>query len=244
MVGSGDWHIGSQYTDYEMWYEHMSMIRETPGVFMVAVGDERDNFVLPKYTAGLFEGVANPDQQAEFVRIWLKRLDDEGKILARAGGNHDHFTWLQSGIDLEGLWYREMKSPLFRNGGFLHLQLNGINYDGFLHHGGSLFNSNFNPNHASRRAFEFMGPYDFSFVGHKHVAETAHSYRWTDQYQKDVVMVRTGTYKTEDQYARAKQLGRGHKGGTTLVLCTVEKRMIPFLKIEDAIDVMEALNKQ
>ena len=243
ILNTGDWHIGSERCDYEAWHRDMSYVKETDGLFMNILGDERDNFVTPKFMRGADEHVISPQQQAEFIEYVLRDLDGVGKIMARTGGNHDHWTWLQSGIELEDFWYKEMKSPLFRNGGFLHLELNGTKYEFYLHHGLTIFNSNFNPNHATKRAFEFQGPFDVGAMGHSHVAEIAHGYRWTDSHQKDYVQMRTGTYKIDDQYARSRQLGRGQPAGATVLLNTVERRMIPFLKLEDAVSVLKGLNR-
>lgn len=239
---TGDWHIGSERTDYTLWNAHQTMVYDTDGLYECIVGDERDNFVIPKYATGRDEHLINPHQQAEYVEWHLKRMDDAGKVLARTGGNHDGWTWMMSGIHLEHYWYREMQSPLLENGGFLHLFLNGVPYDFYLHHGITLFNSNFNPNHATKRAFEFQGPYDAAALGHHHTAEVAHGYRWNDSFQKDYVQFRVGTYKLDDQYARSKQLGRGQLPGATLLLNTVERRMIPLLRLDDAVQILEALN--
>jgi hypothetical protein len=241
---TGDWHIGSERTDYQLWDKHQRMVYETDGLYECIVGDERDNFVIPKYVTGRDEHLINPHQQAEYVEWHLKRMDKKGKILARTGGNHDGWTWMMSGIHLEHYWYREMKSPLMENGGFLHLFLNDMEYTIYLHHGISLFNSNFNPNHATKRAFEFQGPFDAAALGHHHTAEIAHGYRWNDSYQKDYVQFRVGTYKLDDQYARSKQLGKGQPPGVTLLLNTKERKMIPLLKLDEAIDTMEGLNEK
>jgi hypothetical protein len=239
---TGDWHIGSERTDYVLWDKHQHIVLETPGVFECIVGDERDNFVIPKHATGRDEHLINPHQQAEFIAWHLRRLEAEGKLLARTGGNHDGWTWMMSGIHLEQIWYRELKSPLLENGGFVHINVNDTLYDFYLHHGLSLFNSNFNPNHATRRAFEFQGPFDVGAMGHTHVSEIAHGYKWNDEYQKEIVMMRTGTYKLDDQFARSKQLGRGQLPGATVLLNSQEKKMMPFAKLEDAVTVMEALN--
>jgi hypothetical protein len=206
------------------------------------VGDERDNFVIPKFASARDEHVLTPQQQAEYVKWHLKRLDEKGKILARTTGNHESWTWSFSGIHLEHFWHHEMQSPLLENGGFMHLNINETPYEFYLHHGISLFNSNFNPNHATKRAYEFQGPFDVGALGHHHTAEVAHGYRWSDQYQKDYVQFRVGTYKLDDQYARSKQLGRGQPPGATVLLSSVERHMIPLIKLEDAVDVLEALN--
>jgi len=240
---TGDWHIGSDKTDYETWDRHQTLVAETPGMHEAIVGDERDNFVTPKFRQGLYEGVLNPQEQANFVMDHLKDLDAKDKIVARVGGNHDNWTWEGSGIDFESFWYRGMKSPLLRNGGFVHLEVNDVKYEVYLHHGQSLFNSNFNPNHATRRAYEMQGEFDIGALGHKHVSEVAHGYKGSDSKQKDVLFVRTGTYKTADQYSRSKQLGRGQPAGATVVLDTRKRHMMGFRRVEDAVEVMNALNE-
>lgn len=243
---TGDWHIGSENVDYQLWNKHMEMVANTDNLFMCVIGDERDNFVFAKFITGMFEAVASPQEQAEFVKLHLQRLDQKGKILGRCGGNHDGWTWGNSGQSLEHYWYQQMESPLLRDGGFLHLDVNGAEnlYTLYIHHGITMFNSQFNPNHAMKRAFEFQGPYDVGAMGHTHVAEVAHSYRWQDSYAKDYVQLRTGTYKAEDPYARQRSLGRGQPPGSTVLLSTVERHMIPFARLEDATMVMDALNTQ
>jgi hypothetical protein len=239
---TGDWHIGNEHTNYRLFDWYMKKVEDTQGLFMMVVGDERDNFVIKKFLSGLFEAVASPQEQAEYVRLLLKRLDDKRKLLARCGGNHNSWTWSEAGIDLERTWYKEMNSPLLNEGGFIHLKVNAVEYCVYIHHGKSLFNSNFNPNHATKRAFEFQGPYDIAAMGHTHVSESAHGFRLNDSFQKDYVQLRTGTFKQDDPYARAMQLGRGQPPGATVLLSASSKRMMPFIKLQDALDVLEALN--
>jgi hypothetical protein len=250
IFNTGDWHLGSERTDYQKWDHDMGLVRNTDGLYMNIVGDERDNFIIPKFASGQFEALANPQQQADMVEHVLTDMDSSGKLLARTGGNHDGWTWDQSGQSLEHTWYKKMKSPLLSNGGFVHILVDNIfkkltvKYDFYLHHGKSIFNSNFNPNHATKRAYEFQGRYDAAAMGHTHVAEIAHGYRNNDSQQHDYVQMRTGTYKMDDQYARAKQLGRGQPAGSTVLINTECKRMMPFLKLEDAVEVLKALNKE
>lgn len=242
VMGTSDWHLGSEHTDYDLFWRHYNLIKDTPGVFVNVIGDERDNFVTPKLRAGLFEGVMNPQQQADMIRELLKDWDDSGKVLARVGGNHDGWGWEQSGVALENYWYREMKSPLMKVGGFEHLKVNGVEYLGFLHHGISIYNSTFNPNHASRRAFEMQGPYDFMMSGHVHQSEVAQGWRWSEEFAKKVIMCRTGTYKTEDTYSKSRQFARGQQPGACILFSSEEKRMMGFNSLEDGIEVMQAMN--
>jgi hypothetical protein len=240
---TGDWHLGSDKVNYELWDHHQTLVLETPGLYEAIVGDERDNFVLPKFHQGLFEGVWNPEQQAEFITWWLFHLDEQDKVIARCGGNHDGWTFSQSGLNLETLWSKQMKSPLLRTGGFVHTFFNEVKYDLYLHHGLSIFNSTFNPNHATKRAYEFQGKFDVGAMGHTHVSEIAHGWRNNDSQQHDYVQIRTGTYKMDDQYARSKQLGRGQPPGATVLFNTKNREMMPFANLEVAVKVLESLNK-
>lgn len=240
---NGDWHFGSDKVDYALWDKHQGMVLDNDGLYEAMVGDERDNFVKPKFQTGLYEGVLNPEEQALYMKEYMEALDKKEKIIARVTGNHDFWTWEGSGINFETFWYKQMKSPLLRNGGFVHLEANKVKYELYLHHGQSLFNSNFNPNHATRRAYEFQGEFDVGAMGHKHVTDVEHGYRGADSKQHDVIFLRTGTYKTEDQYARSKQLGRGEPPGATVLFDTQKRHMIPFASLEDAVEVMKRLNK-
>jgi len=239
---NGDWHLGSDKVDYGLWDQHQTLVLQTPGMYEAIVGDERDNFVNPRFRSGLYEGLLNPEEQAEYVKWYMEKLDDNGKIIARVTGNHDFWTWEGSGINFETFWYHTMKSPLLRNGGFVHTWINEVFYELYLHHGQSIFNSNFNPNHATRRSFEMMGPFDVGALGHKHVSEVAHGYRNSDSKQTDCIMLRTGTYKLEDQYARSRQLGRGMPPGATVLFNTSTRHMIPFARLEDAVEILGRLN--
>ena len=242
VVGSSDWHLGSEHCDYEMFWKHYNLIKDTDGVFVNIIGDERDNFVMPKLRAGLFEEVLNPQQQADLFQGLLQGWDDKGKILARCGGNHDNFSWMEVGVNIENYWYQDMKSPLMRVGGFEHLKLNKIEYVGWLHHGLSVYNSTFNPNHASRRSFEMQGPFDFSMMGHTHQEEVSMGWRWSEEYAKRVCMVRTGTYKTDDTYAKSRQFPRGQEPGACILFDTREKRMMGFDNINSGIEALVAMN--
>jgi len=240
---TGDWHFGSDKVDYLLWDKHQTMVLENDGMYEAIVGDERDNFVNPKFRQGLYEGILNPEEQAEYMKFYMEQLDAKSKIIARVTGNHDFWTWEGSGINFETFWYKGMKSPLLRNGGFVHLQANKVPYEIYMHHGQSIFNSNFNPNHATRRAYEMQGAFDVGVLGHKHVSEVAHGYKNSDSKQHDLVMVRTGTYKLSDEYSRSRQLGRGQPPGATVLFSTSERKMIPFARIEDAVEVMNKLNR-
>ncbi|OGO14253.1 MAG: hypothetical protein A2Y53_03865 [Chloroflexi bacterium RBG_16_47_49] len=240
---TGDWHIGSDDVDYQLWDQHQTKVLETPGMYEAIIGDERDNFVTPKFKTGLYKGLLNPEEQANYIKWYMEKLDSLDKIVARVTGNHDFWTWDTSGLHFESFWYNSMKSPLLRNGGFVHLYVNGVPYELYLHHGQSLFNSNFNPNHATRRAYEFQGKFDVGAMGHSHVAEAAHSWKGADSNQHDVIFLRTGTYKLSDQYARSKQLGRGQPPGATVLFNTAERKMMAFADVEDAIMVLNQLNQ-
>lgn len=240
---TGDWHFGSDKVDYELWDKHQSLVLQNDGMYEAIVGDERDNFVNPKFKTGLYEGVLNPEEQALYMKEYMEQLNDKNKIIARVTGNHDFWTWEGSGINFETFWYKGMKSPLLRNGGFVHLETNKVPYEIYMHHGQSVFNSNFNPNHATRRAYEMQGSFDVGVLGHKHVSEVAHGYKNSDSKQHDLIMIRSGTYKTEDQYARSKQLGKGQPPGATVLFSTSERHMMAFAKLEDAVEVMNKLNR-
>ena len=148
-----------------------------------------------------------------------------------------------SGQRIENYWFKEMKSPLMNTGGFEHLKVNDIEYLGWLHHGLSVYNSTFNPNHASRRSFEMQGPFDFSMMGHTHTSEVAQAWRWSEEFAKPVVMLRTGTYKTEDAYGKSKQFPRGQMPGTCILFSTQEKKMMGFSDLESGITVLKALTE-
>jgi predicted phosphodiesterase len=239
---TGDWHFGSDKVDYALWDKHQSLVINTPGLYEAVVGDERDNFVDPRFRSGLYEGIFNPEQQAIYIKEYMQELDKQDKIIARVGGNHDFWTWEGSGINFETFWQRDMKSPILRNGGFVHLKTNEVKYELYLHHGQSLFNSNFNPNHATRRAYEFQGEFDVGAMGHKHMSEVAHGWRGADSKQKDVLFLRTGTYKLADQYSRSRQMGGGQPPGATVLFNTQTRDMMGYAKIEDAVKVLGLLN--
>jgi hypothetical protein len=133
--------------------------------------------------------------------------------------------------------------PFFQSGGLLTVDLNGIKYKIGMQHK-SRFNSSLNVTNANKRTLDLRWPSaDVVAIAHHHVAAIEHVARWEGEDKKDVVLVRTGTYKIGDQWGRSEGFGEGQLGSPAIVLDPKTKHIIPFLHIEDAESYLRAVRR-
>jgi predicted phosphodiesterase len=232
-----DIHYGSVNTDYDLLKEHLSIVEDTPNFFMVTNGDHVDNFnVTGKWATGVYENPLPPQIQTKAFIERLKQIDAKGKLGVMSFGNHDNFAEV-TGYDWFDTFATDLKAPVFKTGGFLHI------LDGEQHYGLALTHkywgsSKLNPTNAAKRFWEHEYPQaDIVFLGHTHQSEVLH---W-ERGGKDRIAVIGGTYKSEDNWARKNGIGgRSGSPGIALVVHPKEHRMLAFKDIRDAADYVTA----
>lgn len=93
-----DLHIGSPYVDYKSLYAHSEIVRDTPGLFLLVAGDERDNFIISKLAHARRSARISVPQELIMYKSWVDMVRE--KIVSYVTGNHDLWTYKLSGVDL------------------------------------------------------------------------------------------------------------------------------------------------
>ena len=233
IILSSDWHIGSQDTDYDTLERHMNLVQENPNLFLTALSNTIDGYIWP---GGIWSEVAHIPEQIEIAKSFAKEYRE--KLLAVVGSRCHDWTKDKGGISPQETAFLENTDegmPFFTNGGVLTIDLNGIKYGMAMLHK-SRFHSSLNVTNPNKRVHDLRFPADVVAIAHHHVASVEHTTRYEGPYAKDVVFVRTGTYKMQDEYSKSEGFGAGQKGGVAVVLDPHEKHIVPFLRIEDAND--------
>jgi hypothetical protein len=240
IVYTGDWHLGDQATDHVQWAHDMELILDSKELFMVDLGDDRQNARSFKQLSVVLGQALSPKQQAHLLRSIVDELTSKGKLLAKVDGNHD-VEWDQRlfGEALQGYLLERMQAPRFVNKGLLKLTVGDELYTNLLFHK-SRFSSFLRTTHGAYREHQLSYPADVVAGGHDHVPgfELLPSY----QIARDAGMpfggmsylVKVGTYQ-DSEFGWKYFHNGGRPMNITIVFWPNEHRMQPFWSPEDAI---------
>ena len=230
-----DAHLFSAYHDYPVFRRQMELA-EKHRVYLITLGDLADFFhpALGRASAGTLEQFFTPEEQALAVAQWLGEWDKKGLLTAVVDGNHEGFL-NTSGLSFSGSFLRNLACPLLSPGGFLTLKVGEQTYRLVLSHRWR-GNSRVHPAAAAKTLMAEVWPEaDAAVVGHTHrkaieMVEVAGSQK---------IWIVAGSYKAADPWALASGWGDPTRGGgVCLALWPKEKRLVPFWRLEEAVDVL------
>jgi len=236
LVFTGDWHLGAGRTNYEAWLEDITMLMQTDGVYMIDVGDDRENIRRFKTLSAVFAQVLTPSEQAVLIRGIVNELTERGKLLAKVGGNHDiEFDERAGFAELTQAYvYEKMKAPLFQNRGLVHLTVGDALYKILVFHK-SRFRSFLTPTHGARRELMLAYPgADIVAGGHDH--QPGIEVFWYNMMADNLptLLLKVGTY-SDGIYGRRYFHNGGFPVNPSVVLYPQERKMLPFADPRDAI---------
>lgn len=242
-VFSGDWHIGNRYTDHLALREHLRLIRETPGVYMVGMGDYDEQFVGRRAGVGIHEHCIKPKQQRAVARHLFKDELGTENLLAALAGNHCWKPEELTGEDPVADVCAELGVPYLGFGGILHVRLCEAEYKGGVWHsypGGSAIN----PGNNQRRVRNDHDALDFVCLGHLHYSYVQEA---SNREGRDYIDLRSGSFKVRDPRYAAQKVGA--KGGDPRMpglilwpqLSNGRKRMMYFRDFKDGLDYLAYL---
>ena len=228
-----DPHLFSLYCDYPAFRQHMELVREH-GVYVITLGDLAPFFnpALGRAAAGVFHQVFTPEEQAAAVKQWLVELERAGLLLTVVNGNHEGFLE-RVGVSFANSFLPDLAVPLLSSGGLLTLKVGEQIYRLALSHRFRGY-SRLHPAQAARNLmFDLWPQADIAAVGHSHqkaieMTEVGGSLR---------VWLVAGTYDIDNPYGRREGFGDPVLGGAGVALWPKEKRLVPFWRLEEAIDV-------
>lgn len=224
-----DLHWGNKGTDY-LFIESITDYVKQNNVYVVLIGDIVDNFMTQfKNAAAIFEQVMNPEEQLHFLESWLEEIEpyilactwsNHESMRAEAIVGHDYFGKLQSRF-----------APFFSGIGKLNLQVKNISYEIVLTHKGK-GKSIYNSLHGLQNIDRFLTECDIAMGGHYHNP----AFGMMEIRGKNIYTIQTGTAEVQDLFSqRHFRFGQAQCSFPCLLLNGIEKRIIPFERVEDAI---------
>jgi len=233
VMGSGDWHLGGQGVDYTAWVEDIEYLLSTPNLYMIEVGDDRQNMRNFRNLSGILSQVLSPKQQAHMMRGVVEELTANDKLLAKVGGNHDEeFDQRLFGEALQGYLLEKMKAPRFKNRGLIYLMVGEVEYTILAFHK-SRFKSFLRRTHGAMREHQLSFPADLVIGGHDHTPGMEHLHHYTlaeqagEVFGGETIFVKVGTYQDSEYGWRYFHNG-GFAANYTIVFHPNEKHMEPF----------------
>ena len=80
---SGDWHLGDMATDHIGWQADMEFLLGEPNLYMIEVGDDRQNVRTFKTLAAVLGQVLSPALQGQLMKSLVDELTVKNKLLAK-----------------------------------------------------------------------------------------------------------------------------------------------------------------
>lgn len=240
---TSDWHLGDRHTDHATWREDIEFLLGTPRLYMVDLGDDRQNARKFRILSNVLGQVLSPKQQALMMRNLIDELTRDDKLLAKIGGNHDE-EWDERIFGEAMMRYlsEKMKAPRFRNRGLIKLMVGEQLYTLLMFHR-SRFKSFLRKTHGAMREYQLSYPADIVAGGHDHEPgmEHHHHYRLAAEAEMgfggETLLIKTGTYQDSDFGWRYYHDG-GFPTNYTVVLYPDRKKMLAFSDPRDAVDYM------
>ncbi len=239
LVFSGDWHLGTMGTDYVKWYADIQKIIDHPYLYLVDLGDDRQNMRSFKDLSGVLDQVMTPQEQGLFIRSLVNELTENNKLLCKVDGNHDvEFDERIFGEAIQGYLLERMKAPRFRNKGLLFLEVGDETYSIYVFHK-TRFRSIYRAAHGAFREWQFGYPADVVAGAHDHQPgfEMLPNYLMARAVGSDfgglTFLIKVGTYQ-ESKFGWKYFHNGGKPEAITVVLWPKTHKMQVFLSIDDA----------
>lgn len=234
----GDWHLGARGIDYEAFEKDQQTIKETDGLYVIGMGDYKDNQNAFVHASGTLEQVATPGMQDMLVkRVWQDVADSSLAIIRgchddwdKKLGDKDFVATLcaKDVADCVNLWH----------GGSLAIKLGSQTYKIRARHKYK-GESDLNTTNSQRRMVDSFGAADVNAVAHRHYSEI----QQTTKQDQETVYLRSGSYKYYDEFGQKIGGYRAILGVPVVIFFPDTKRMIGFRYMEDAILVLKSLRE-
>lgn len=210
----GDLHLGSPGVDYKGLVRDTQLIRSTPGLYALGMGDYHDNWIGK---LGMIQRGQPVSFESELALLdwWFEKMD--GSLLAVVAGNHDTGrSKMYAGIDLVKRILRSAQPVLYDEDEVVFdVKLCDSQWRFKIRHkwqGSSIYNAT----HGIERDPKFGdGDFDVGVGAHTHRGTLFRDFMF---HGKRRISVLCGTYKMVDRYALRLGFGRSPQNAATGVL--------------------------
>lgn len=228
LVGWGDWHLGDVGMDIAAFKRDVQTICDTDGLYYVGLGDYKNNVIEGRPKGSQFEEIVRPGLQDMLALHIAEQTKDKAIALVR--GCHDDFDKQASDRDFVAAMAEKADCINLWHGGLLTINVNGAVYEIRARHK-FYGESRLNKTNTFRVQIDAEGPCDIVFRAHLHFPDLYH----TNKQGREVVCMRSGSYKHEDEYGQKIGGYSGLEGAPLTVLYPKSKHMVPFKYMQDGL---------
>lgn len=232
----GDWHEGGKGVDYDQLDEDTELLCNTDGLYVIGMGDYKENANALIHPSSVQEVIAPSEMQDRLVERRVRMVAEDGRWLALVRGCHDDWDKRLSGKDFIQHLADVAEAVNLWHGGVINLQLGRAEYRiGVRHkfHRESVLNTT----NAQRAFIDEKGLHDIVAVAHKHYAELQHTIRAGE----DTVYLRSGAYKSYDEFGQKLAGYEGVRGVPVVILWPDSKVMLPVKDLRQAVAMLEQM---
>jgi hypothetical protein len=252
IVGFGDAHLGAVSSKLELIKRDTQLIKDTPNVYMVSLSNLIDAFIPAHHLGGKLDSPLPLLKEALAMNDLLKGMGDKKVLGMVQSPCHEGWAQTFAGIDPQQLMAMGTDIPLLENGAVLDINFpNGERLSAGLWHqpggGGDRTNPAWKHQKDSR-----LNTTDVIMIGHSHIADAEHSFFGDHPNRKEVVMMRTGSYKgnvlneeggVTDRFQRGFAGRDGEPGGQAVTFNPRTGQIKVHMNILRAIKYQEELNR-
>lgn len=232
-----DAHLGNMGVNYDRLSDFTDSLLRIPYLYCCLLGDDTDNFVSFKNQLPVVSQLISPQEQMWFLESWLGEIAP--KILFSCWGNHAEFSERSAGVNPVASILS--KNVVYFNGiGHCRINLNEVEYDIVATHC-TRYGSSFNLCHGLKQMARKDAPdADIYLSAHVHQPDFEVSF---ERGRTQLFMV-MGSLKEHDAYSERYFSYFSSREDYAIVLDTFEHRVIPMIRLRDALEFAEAGNKE
>lgn len=230
----GDWHVGAKGIDYKQLDKDADTIAQTDGLYVIGMGDYKDNASALVHQSSTQESIATTDMQDRMVIRLFERTKDKHIVTIRGcheawdkrNANKDFIQTLCEITGAVNLWH----------GGVINLTIGEQEYRIAARHKFK-FESSLNTTNSQRNCMIEFGPCDTVAIAHKHYCEVYDCHKM----KQDTVYLRSGAYKRYDEFGQQLAGYEGMYGVPIVIYWPDKHQMLPFRDFHTGLSVLETL---
>lgn len=230
----GDWHLGAKGIDYEQFDKDVELIKNTDGLYVIGMGDYKDNGSALVHPSSTQETIAQTDLQDKIVQRIFERTAERHIVTIR--GCHDDWDKRNSNKDFIQSLCDITNAVNLWHGGIINLTAGNTEHRIGARHKYK-GESSLNTTNTQRTFVNEFGHCSIVGAAHKHFAELQHTVRMGEE----TIYLRSGGYKRYDEHGQKLAGYEAGLGVPVVILTPDRKDMIPVKRLESAAELLYKL---
>lgn len=226
----GDLHIGSEHVRYRDVLNRAKLVRDTPHLYTILMGDYADNFHKYSPGGGMWEQLMPPAKAVKEVLNLIDIMKD--KVIGVIAGCHDLWDFNISGKKFaREIADRCTDAYWLGPNGYLNMNIGPQEYRIYASHkfrGGSKWNIC----HGIMNHCREIGDFDLGIGAHRHQPGIFRPF-----YKgREIVCMRITSFKVTDTHIKTKGYADSPVASPTAILRTKRKTIDAYMHLDDAIE--------